>query len=285
MKTYIILIFSIFHFWTLSNAQNVDLNKSITITDSTLILGILNESSYVGELNLTDCYLNSNKFLEVNSRVLICGAKRCKNINSETTSDYYQIVYKETIYYIEFDKVTFPNFNFQTILNLDDNKQNKLKEYAIKHSKIFDLMLLDNAFNNLKSFKKFGLGIYDWGLYDESEYTDGTSINIKVYNPTKKTIKYIWFSFIGLNPVDDKIIDPVTRKSIITKKAVGPILSEEFASYKFDYVWFTDLVETSKIFIIKIQYMDGSFITIKNPKAIILNSEDKNILDDYFNEN
>ena len=59
-------------------------------------------------------------------------------------------------------------------------------------------------------------------------------------------------------------------------KGVGPIKPEENGTYEYKYVWFTDLVETAKILSIKIQYMDGSFKTVVNPKEIMLT---KNLLD------
>lgn len=282
MKIYLIIFFTLFYFRIFINAQSIDKEKRVVITDSTLILGILTESYEVGELNVTDCYLHNTQFLEEGSKVIICGAKRCKNINSELESDYYEIVYKEKSYFINSNKILIKNYRFEDILDSDDKTQNKLKEFAISYSKILDLVLVEQAIKNLKNFKKFGLGIYEWELYKASEYTEGLGVNIKVYNPTNKTIKYIWFSFIGFNPVNDKVIDYVSGKSIITKKAVGPILQDEFATYNFDYVWFSDLVETAKIYFIKVQYMDGTTITIKNPAAIILKSDDKKMLDDYY---
>jgi hypothetical protein len=35
------------------------------------------------------------------------------------------------------------------------------------------------------------------------------------------------------------------------------------------YTWFTDLVQKVKITQIKVQYMDGSFKTINNPKVML----------------
>jgi hypothetical protein len=101
-------------------------------------------------------------------------------------------------------------------------------------------------------------------LFDESEYTEGTSLNISVYNPTKKTIKYIWLTIAGFNPVGDKY-----RNNII-KTCVGPIEPKGSASYTFTYAWFTDLVVKCSLLSIKVQYMDGTFKTINKEKEITL---------------
>lgn len=55
-----------------------------------------------------------------------------------------------------------------------------------------------------------------------------------------------------------------------TLKGVGPIKPNEEGEYEFDYVWHTDLVETTKLAVIKIQYMDGSFKTIQNGNDLIV---------------
>jgi hypothetical protein len=101
-----------------------------------------------------------------------------------------------------------------------------------------------------------------------------------VFNPTSKTIKYFWFTFIGYNPVGDPVVDFKRRTSSITVKAVGPIDPNKNGSYEFKYVWFTDLAETAKISSIKVQYMDGSFKTIFNLKPVMLDDKSYNWLNE-----
>ena len=135
-----------------------------------------------------------------------------------------------------------------------------------------------NDFDELLDFVKKcspkGICILDYSIYDESENTDGTSFRVQVLNPTKKTIKYIWFSIIGYNPVGDKVFERSKQSSSITLKAVGPIEPDKNGTYNFEYAWFTDLVETVKIAQVKVQYMDGSIKiisetnTVKMPKGM-----------------
>lgn len=126
---------------------------------------------------------------------------------------------------------------------------------------------LDDALKEVESYSKYGLAIKSWGVYDESEYTDGTSIRITFLNPTKQIINYISISFQGYNAVDDPYGRPVS------KKCVGPIDPKETASYNFEYVWFSDIVEYAKIRSITVTYKNGTTKTISNPSAIMLSDK------------
>lgn len=77
-------------------------------------------------------------------------------------------------------------------------------------------MELQKALDFVESPASKGVTLWDYTLYDESEYTDGTSFEIKLYNPTKKIIKYCWISLTGYNPVEDKIIDRKTGSSVVS---------------------------------------------------------------------
>ena len=128
--------------------------------------------------------------------------------------------------------------------------------------------------NEFDSFKKYGLSIVEWKVYDESEYTDGTGIRFTFYNPSKSMIKYITITFVGYNAVDD----PVGRA--ITKKCIGPIEPDESAEYSFEYTWYTDIVEYAKIRSIKVDYKNGTSKTITN----INNIEWSDDLYDFIND-
>ena len=66
----------------------------------------------------------------------------------------------------------------------------------------------------------------------------------------------------------------------ITVKSIGPIKPDESGLYTFEYVWYTDIVETAKITNIKIQYMDGTFKTITVPDKVIMSDSLLKILDE-----
>jgi len=253
------------------------------IGDSTIILGIITDDSYVG-VSLTDyCSAGYDKELKGGTIVFVSGTKRCDKSYSTENYDFYEIIYNAKTYYIEKDKVVIKDYSFDDIKNLSDETATKFKDYTNIMSKLIYESDVNEAIKALKSCKAAGLSIYDWSYSDESEYTEGTSAKITVYNPTNKTIKYLWFSFVGFNPVGDKVIDRRSGTSVVTKKAVGPIAKGETGTYTFEYVWFTDIVETAKIASIKVLYMDGTEAIIKNPKSITLSTKHKNILDETMN--
>ncbi len=242
------------------------------ITDSTIVVGVI----------LDDCYLiksielsryHSEIKIKRGTAVIISDAQRWENPYSNELQGYYEILYNNKTYYIENDKINVNELYYPQLLSMDYFVKVNFKENARKTAKlIFEDELL-KALTFIKKCELKGLVILDWSFYDESEYTNGTSVQISIFNPTKKKIKYIWLTFIGYNAVDDVIIDRVKGTSKITMKGIGPINADETGAYKFDYVWHTDLVETMKIFQVKIQYMDGSFKTIINPKEIILDKQ------------
>jgi len=135
---------------------------------------------------------------------------------------------------------------------------------------------LNKALKEVQSYSKYGLAIKSWQVYDESEYTNGTGIRFTFLNPTEQVIKYVSITFQGYNAVDD----PYGRT--VTKRCVGPIAPKETASYNFEYVWFTDVVEYAEIRSITVTYKNGSTKTINNAKAIMLS--DKTI-DAIFSSN
>ncbi len=114
--------------------------------------------------------------------------------------------------------------------------------------------------------EKYGLGIIKYNVV--SDYSS-TGASFAIYNPSKKTIKYIWFSIAGENPVGDLV---AITKGVFYKtlKGIGPVESNGIAEWSFDYVWLTDVVEYLKISTIKIQYMDGSMKTIKYNKNMYI---------------
>lgn len=61
------------------------------------------------------------------------------------------------------------------------------------------------------------------------------------------------------------IASAVVRSSVCV---AGPIEPEDFGSYTFENLWFTDEVEWAKLVSLKVDYMDGSSKTIKNLKLV-----------------
>jgi hypothetical protein len=78
------------------------------------------------------------------------------------------------------------------------------------------------------------------------------------------------------------LIFSLKKYRTVTKRCVGPIDPKETASYNFEYVWFTDVVEYAKIRSITVTYKNGTTKTISNPKAIMLSDK---VLETIFTSN
>jgi hypothetical protein len=198
-------------------------------------------------------------------------------------NDSYEIFYNKKKLYISREYLNIQGITFDDLIKLEQNEKDSVAYYA----QFASTLLYEADFRDLLSFldktKSAGLAILNWSYSDESEYTSGTSTKIEVYNPTKKTIKYLWFSFVAYNAVDDKIIQK--GSSIVTRKGIGPIKPGDSGSYSYPYVWFTDLVESAKISSIKIQYMDGTIKTILNPRSVTVSKKLSALLTDNSIDN
>lgn len=59
----------------------------------------------------------------------------------------------------------------------------------------------------------------------------------------------------------------------MTRKGVGPIDSFESASYDFEYIWYTDVVDYAKLRSIVVQYKDGTSKTYKGEWVLPIPSD------------
>ena len=120
----------------------------------------------------------------------------------------------------------------------------------------------DEMFETLEPFhlaKKQGIGFI---TYHPTSNYGITGATFKVYNPSPKTIKYIWFTIAGENAVED-LVRLSNGKYYTTVKGIGPVESEAISTWSFDNIWLSDIIEYLRISTIKIQYMDGSVKSLK----------------------
>jgi hypothetical protein len=189
--------------------------------------------------------------------------------------DYYKACYNGKAFFIQTDNVTLlPGSEAQIDSVVSCPKEVRYSFFKKVHwmNKQLYVDNLKDGIDAVNSYAKYGLAIPKWGVYDVSEYTDGTGIRFTFYNPTQKTVKYVTVTFQGYNAVDDPV------GSSITRKCIGPIKPDETGTYDYDYAWHTDIVEYAKIKSIIVQYMDGTSKTISNPKSIMFNEK----LQDFF---
>ena len=194
--------------------------------------------------------------------------------------DYYIGLCEGKCFYIPTSDVTLyseeDKLKLDTLLSCSQDIRDNFFACNKFSQKYFEYRKLQDYKDELNSFEKYGISIVNWGIYDQSEYTDGTGFRIKFYNPTNKTIKYITINLIGYNSVNDPVSS--RGKYTLSPKCVGPIEPEETGSYEFDYLWFTDLVDNAKIKSIVVQYMNGTTKTISNIDPIIWTDELENFV-------
>lgn len=90
------------------------------------------------------------------------------------------------------------------------------------------------------------------------QITDETSgISVGFLNTSKNTIKYINFTAIPYNTVDDPVIDDVGNSSK-SCQLIGPIEPDEFARYEKEILFFSGIISYYKLKNISVQYMDNS---------------------------
>lgn len=104
--------------------------------------------------------------------------------------------------------------------------------------------------------------IKSWSYRSNS--VGGIETNVKFYNASKKTIKYIDFYFTFTNAVGDPVYDRLTRKRTVVMSCMGPIEEGEFGSWGSDndpiaYIYNADNGQLVKCVI---KYMDGSSYTL-----------------------
>lgn len=217
---------------------------------------------------------------------------------------YFKVSNKDIQYYSRWNKSTSWNYFIECEIKSDGNvyitltdstlyksKKEILEAEALRNKKeieLEELRLKEEAIETQKKLKLLkskllnqGIAIIDYQAFDVSDVTEGTGFEIRLFNPTKKTIKYVSISFFGINPVGDKVLVEFKNTYINKVKCVGPIKPFEGAEYNFEYQWFNDLVKSVKLISLSIQYMDGSIRNYTDFKNIILNEDEIELLKDF----
>lgn len=240
---------------------------SQSTSDPHLVLGFASKDAFFGKEIKSYCTPSLDKHIKKGSPLFISGANVCESLQRKYK--FFEVVFKNEVLYTEESNIISTNKNlWDKISSLSQNEKDSVRFIAKKAGQLWDIKSKKDAIDFLNKTKTHGLSILKFSCYDESEHTEGTGFKVNVYNPTNKTIKYIWFNIVGYNPVGDKVVSK--GKSVQTVRGVGPIKPEGTGEYEFEYVWFTDMVEAANVASIKVQYMDGSFKTILTPKSITM---------------
>lgn len=248
MKTIFTTIFILFYSFAI--CQQTYFVKCKTNTDAVL-----------GQISISGCSLKIDEILKPNTEITLYGYFSCNE-----KSEFYK-VFHNGMYFIKKSEVNISPKDEAYLKSLTRQQELNLSNEIFLLQRKNQDSLKKMAETMMRKYKeigiKNGLLIKKSSVFDQSEYTDGTGYNFTPINASKKTIKYIWVTVKGINPVNDIV-------SSKTLKCVGPIETNEQGSYSFDYVWLTDTVVSCKIASIKIQYMDGSIKQLNNTESLII---------------
>jgi hypothetical protein len=243
------------------------------------ILGITTNEAWIAETPSSSGGLYEKRLSR--GRVVVLYAKLpFQSKYGAINKEFYKIAYKAKLYVIE-------NKDIRVIKGLEDKldmlptdaNEDQIK-FAIEASQFLAQANFNELLKEIQSHKKDGIVVVNAEIAKASEYTQGTNFNIKVLNPTDKDIKYIWFTVIGLNAVNDPVKERIKNSAMITVKGIGPIKKNAVGEYNWEYMWHTDIVESFKINSIKIQYMDNSVRTVSDWKSVRLSTKSRNTLDE-----
>lgn len=121
------------------------------------------------------------------------------------------------------------------------------KSEAVRRDREVDSLKKIDRANRARNIMKLGIGIIEYSTLIDT-YQAG--IKVTFYNPSSRTVKYVHFTLDALNPVKDKI----GRKTV---EAIGPIESQKSATYTFDDIFISRVVDRIRPIKLEIIYMDG----------------------------
>lgn len=240
-------------------------------------LGMLLQSSYAYR-TMEACRGGNGKMLFERMAVVVAGHYRCHPAYGEA-KDYLVAYYGKQRFFVENSAVFMTEESRARLPELDDQILAKLDFSALEEEGDAYRHVAEGA--ALKAYDapaRHGISVLDFSVYDESEYTEATGFKLEVYNPTKKTIKYIRVELIGMNAVDDPVRDRFAGSAIKRVRGIGPIKPQDFGSYTFEHLWFTDTVEWPKLVSLRVDYMDGSSKTIKSLKLVKVDQKHQDVL-------
>jgi len=242
------------------------------------IMTVIEENKDLGTDLDEACRLTNRKSFRQPRLVFIAGFDSCQKAHGGQ-ANFYRVMRAGESFYVAEEDVMIDSSDEAFIKGLNGGQKDRYVEVAKQVSLEHRRLALRSVLDALASHKKYGLSVISAGIYDESEYTEGTSFVIQVLNPTPKVVKYVWITVVGYNAVGDPVRDTVQNSSAITVKGVGPIQTDSSATYRWKYFWHTDIVESFKLKKIKVQYMDGSTRQIDNVQSIQLNEDQKRTWD------
>jgi hypothetical protein len=242
------------------------------------VLGVIKARTGSADQLSDFCSLDSSKNLPGRAIVVVVRKAPCVSRYASFSKDLLEVLYAGKARFVPADSV---------FLSSESSKQFEALEPAQIQASTEDWQLisllarkaeLEKAVKALNATSRHGVALLEASIFDVSEHTDGTGFKATVYNSTKKTIKYVTFTVVGLNAVGDPVRGGFRGSTAAMLRGIGPIEPEEIGTYSKDYMWMTDIVESFRVSNIKVEYTDGSSKVVSEMKNIRIRAEDYEVL-------
>lgn len=265
----------------LPSASQIETSSTVGLqsvaSEARAVVGVTSRPALASpELNNTICFASTakSKMLDEGTPVLIAEKVRCQP-RFGSLKTFFRILVAGKSLYVDEDRVRLKDSDLLYLDSLSDEQKQAVADHAQQMSILIRKQALDELLAAIEATRSHGLTIIKSSIADASEHTEGTSFKVTVANPTSKTIKYVTFSVLGINAVGDPVRDRLKGGPVLTVRGVGPINKDESATYEWEYMWHTDIVERHRITEVKVQYMDNSVRVIKNLKAVTLTEDQR----------
>ena len=237
------------------------------------VLGIMREKTKAAENIADTCTIESSKTLPTHTAVVVvrkvpCVSRRGPSFNKE----FLEVLYAGKTRFVPAESVFLADKPAKLFAALEPAQVTASIESWRLTSLLAKKYELETVMKALDATEKHGVALLKAGIFDASPHTEGTGFEVEIFNPTKKTIKYITFTVVGLNAVGDPVRDSV-RGNSPKLRGIGPIEPGETGSYSKDYMWMTDIVQSFRIQSVKVEYMDGSSRIVSDVNKVRLSKQ------------
>ena len=235
-------------------------------------------STALGELTAENCQVLWGRTASAGESLTLKRVINCIDPKTKVTARLVEVEYEGKIFITTEQELAAPP---DLLLNLETIPQENFASVMGNHVAEIERRNAQQKAEKVSAIKRrfqaHGIGILKFGVFDISEHTEGTGVEMEIVNLSSKPIKYVTFTYVGLNAVGDPVRD---LRGAPTRgfRGIGPIEPGERASYKKEYAWMTDVVEQAKAIRIDVEYMDKSKRSITRPEALLLTEDEATLL-------
>lgn len=240
------------------------------------VIGVIRETTESADRVSDSCDLYPRK--KIPRRAIVIVVRRAPCVTRYFNGEFFEVLYAGKTRFVPTAAVFLSDEQARRFAALQPAQIDASADDWTLTSLEARLTALTGAMKALNATAKQGVALLKARIFDVSEYTEGTGFEATVYNSTKKTIKYVTFSVVGLNAVGDPVRDGLRGTAVPTLRGIGPIAPGETASYSKDYMWMTDVVESFRVRSIKLEYTDGSSRVVSDANSIRISKEDYEVL-------